>query len=149
MRLQQREELTKRRERVSRKKTKTMAEAAPDSERSLTPLNEELESLGANIDYINDSIADCQANIMQMEEAKVNQKQRRQRFYRLELNIFCWMFFWGSQEEGDTVDVTAVVSSCNLSEARFLLDHFATMAINKVTPTSDVDGLGGETRFPA
>lgn len=34
-------------------------------------LNEEMESLTANIDYINDSIADCQANIMQMEEAKV------------------------------------------------------------------------------
>ncbi|XP_037099408.1 kinesin-like protein KIF21A [Syngnathus acus] len=102
--MKQREELTKRRERVSRKKTKMAAEAAPDAERSLTPLNEELESLNANIDYINDSIADCQANIMQMEEAK---------------------------EEGDTVDVTAVVSSCNLSEARFLLDHFMTMAMNK------------------
>lgn len=37
------------------------------------------------------------------------------------------------QEEGDTVDVTAVISSCNLSEARFLLDHFLHMAINKVT----------------
>lgn len=36
------------------------------------------------------------------------------------------------QEEGDTVDVTAVISSCNLSEARFLLDHLMTMAINKV-----------------
>lgn len=30
-----------------------------------------MESLTANIDYINDSISDCQANIMQMEEAKV------------------------------------------------------------------------------
>ncbi|XP_077356404.1 kinesin-like protein KIF21A isoform X2 [Festucalex cinctus] len=102
--MKQREELTKRRERVSRKKCKMAAEVALDAERSLTSLNEELESLSANIDYINDSIADCQANIMQMEEAK---------------------------EEGDTVDVTAVVSSCNLSEARFLLDHFMTMAINK------------------
>nr|XP_033470569.1 kinesin-like protein KIF21A isoform X2 [Epinephelus lanceolatus] len=101
--LKQREELTKRRERVSRKKEKMAVEGA-DADRSLASLNEELESLGANIDYINDSIADCQANIMQMEEAK---------------------------EEGDTVDVTAVVSSCNLSEARFLLDHFMTMAINK------------------
>lgn len=36
------------------------------------------------------------------------------------------------QEEGDTVDVTAVISSCNLSEARFLLDHLMSMAINKV-----------------
>lgn len=32
-----------------------------------------MESLTANIDYINDSISDCQANIMQMEEAKVGQ----------------------------------------------------------------------------
>lgn len=30
------------------------------------------------------------------------------------------------------MDVTAVISSCNLSEARFLLDHFMTMALNKV-----------------
>ncbi|XP_031162074.1 kinesin-like protein KIF21A [Sander lucioperca] len=101
--LKQREELTRRRERVSRKREKMAVEGA-DADRSLASLNEELESLSANIDYINDSIADCQANIMQMEEAK---------------------------EEGDTVDVTAVISSCNLSEARFLLDHFMTMAISK------------------
>ncbi|KAM9845518.1 kinesin-like protein KIF21A [Aulostomus maculatus] len=101
--LKQREELTRRRERVSRKREKMAVEGA-DADRSLASLNEELESLSANIDYINDSIADCQANIMQMEEAK---------------------------EEGDTLDVTAVISSCNLSEARFLLDHFMTMAINK------------------
>ncbi|KAK2858855.1 hypothetical protein Q5P01_003475 [Channa striata] len=101
--LKQREELTRRRERVSRKREK-MAVEGTDADRSLASMNEELESLSANIDYINDSIADCQANIMQMEEAK---------------------------EEGDTVDVSAVISSCNLSEARFLLDHFMTMAINK------------------
>ncbi|XP_077565794.1 kinesin-like protein KIF21A [Stigmatopora nigra] len=102
--MKQREELTKRKERLTRKKTKALAETAPDSERSLISLNEELESLSANIDYINDSIAECQANIMQMEEAK---------------------------EEGDAVELTAVVSSCSLSEARFLLDRFMTMAINK------------------
>uniref|UniRef100_A0A8C3B1W7 Kinesin family member 21A n=1 Tax=Cyclopterus lumpus TaxID=8103 RepID=A0A8C3B1W7_CYCLU len=101
--LKQREELTRRRERVSRKREKMAVEGA-DGDRSLASLNEELESLSANIDYINDSIAECQANIMQMEEAK---------------------------EEGDTVDVTAVISSCNLSEARFLLDHFMNMAISK------------------
>ncbi|MEQ2296821.1 Kinesin-like protein kif21a [Ameca splendens] len=101
--LKQREELTRRRERLSRKREKLAADGA-DADRSLATLNEELESLGANIDYINDSIADCQANIMQMEEAK---------------------------EEGDTVDVAAVISSCSLSEARFLLDNFVSMAINK------------------
>lgn len=49
-----------------------MAVDGADTDRSLASLNEELESLSANVDYINDSIAECQANIMQMEEAKVS-----------------------------------------------------------------------------
>ncbi|KAI2665280.1 Kinesin-like protein KIF21A [Labeo rohita] len=102
-RSKQREELTKRREKVVRKRDKIASEDT-DADRTVVSLNEEMESLTANIDYINDSIADCQANIMQMEEAK---------------------------EEGDTVDVSAVISSCTLSEARVLLDHFLSMAINK------------------
>ncbi|XP_058629106.1 kinesin-like protein KIF21A isoform X2 [Onychostoma macrolepis] len=101
--LKQREELTKRREKVMRKRDKIASEDT-DADRTVLSLNEEMESLTANIDYINDSIADCQANIMQMEEAK---------------------------EEGDTVDVSAVISSCTLSEARVLLDHFLSMAVNK------------------
>uniref|UniRef100_A0A8B9J4Y8 Kinesin family member 21A n=1 Tax=Astyanax mexicanus TaxID=7994 RepID=A0A8B9J4Y8_ASTMX len=101
--LKQREDLTRRREKLSRKKERLAAEG-PEGEKAVQTLSEELESLLANIDYINDSIADCQANIMQMEEAK---------------------------EEGETVDVSAVIGSCTLSEARFLLDHFMTMAINK------------------
>ncbi|XP_016107887.1 kinesin-like protein KIF21A [Sinocyclocheilus grahami] len=106
--LKQREELTKRREKVLRKRDKIASEDT-DADRTVLSLTEEMESLTANIDYINDSIADCQANIMQMEEAK---------------------------EEGDTVDVSAVISSCTLSEARVLLDHFLLMAINKGLQTA-------------
>ncbi|XP_026059104.1 kinesin-like protein KIF21B isoform X5 [Carassius auratus] len=101
--LKQREELTRRRDKISRKRERLLAEE-PEVEKDVQSLNEELESLLANIDYINDSISDCQANIMQMEEAK---------------------------EEGDAVDISAVVGSCTLTEARFLLDHFMSMAINK------------------
>uniref|UniRef100_A0A4W5PU33 Kinesin family member 21A n=1 Tax=Hucho hucho TaxID=62062 RepID=A0A4W5PU33_9TELE len=101
--LKQREELTKRREKVTRKRDRLAGEG-PQEEKVVFPLNEEVDTLMANIDYINDSIADCQANIMQMEEAK---------------------------EEVDTVDVSAVISSCTLTEARFLMDHFISMAINK------------------
>lgn len=68
---QQREELTKRKEKVFKKRDKTVAEGT-DTDRTIQSLNEEMESLTANIDYINDSIAECQANIMQMEEAKVH-----------------------------------------------------------------------------
>uniref|UniRef100_A0A671LI93 Kinesin-like protein KIF21A n=1 Tax=Sinocyclocheilus anshuiensis TaxID=1608454 RepID=A0A671LI93_9TELE len=101
--LKQREELTRRRDKISRKRERLLAEE-PEVEKDVQSLNEELESLLANIDYINDSISDCQANIMQMEEAK---------------------------EEGDAVDVSAVIGSCTLAEARFLLDHFMSMSINK------------------
>ncbi|XP_051547986.1 kinesin-like protein KIF21A isoform X3 [Myxocyprinus asiaticus] len=101
--LKQREELTRRRDKIIRKRERLLADE-PEDEKAIQTLNEELESLLANIDYINDSITDCQANIMQMEEAK---------------------------EEGDTVDVSAVIGSCTLAEARFLLDHFMSMAINK------------------
>ncbi|XP_077451930.1 kinesin-like protein KIF21A isoform X4 [Stigmatopora argus] len=101
--LKQREELTKRKEKVVKKRAR-LAREGSDAEKAVVPLNEEVDALSANIDYINDSIADCQANIMQMEEAK---------------------------EEGDTVDVSTVIGSCTLVEARFLLDHFMSMAINK------------------
>ncbi|XP_037306946.2 kinesin-like protein KIF21A isoform X4 [Pungitius pungitius] len=101
--LKQREELTKRKEKVIRKRDRLLREG-PEAEKATLPLGEEVDALAANIDYINDGIADCQANIMQMEETK---------------------------EEGDTVDISAVVSSCTLTEARFLLDHFMSMAINK------------------
>ncbi|KYO38601.1 kinesin-like protein KIF21A isoform X2 [Alligator mississippiensis] len=102
--LKQREELTKRREKLSKRREKLIKDSGGEADKSVQNINEELESLTANIDYINDSIADCQANIMQMEEAK---------------------------EEGETLDVTAVINACTLTEARYLLDHFLTMGINK------------------
>uniref|UniRef100_A0A663LPA5 Kinesin motor domain-containing protein n=2 Tax=Athene cunicularia TaxID=194338 RepID=A0A663LPA5_ATHCN len=103
--LTQREELTKRREKLSKKREKLIKDGGgSEADRNVQNMNEEMESLTANIDYINDSISDCQANIMQMEEAK---------------------------EEGETLDVTAVINACTLTEARYLLDHFLTMGINK------------------
>ncbi|XP_075863599.1 kinesin-like protein KIF21A isoform X11 [Microcebus murinus] len=101
--LKQREELTKRREKLSRRREKIVKENG-EGDKNVVNINEEMESLTANIDYINDSISDCQANIMQMEEAK---------------------------EEGETLDVTAVINACTLTEARYLLDHFLSMGINK------------------
>ncbi|XP_066865171.1 kinesin-like protein KIF21A isoform X9 [Kogia breviceps] len=101
--LKQREELTKRREKLSKRREKIVKENG-EGDKNVVNINEEMESLSANIDYINDSISDCQANIMQMEEAK---------------------------EEGETLDVTAVINACTLTEARYLLDHFLSMGINK------------------
>ncbi|XP_067420524.1 kinesin-like protein KIF21A isoform X6 [Emydura macquarii macquarii] len=102
--LKQREELTKRREKLLKKREKIIMDGGGEADKNIHNINEEMESLTANIDYINDSISDCQANIMQMEEAK---------------------------EEGETLDVTAVINACTLTEARYLLDHFLTMGISK------------------
>ncbi|XP_054974007.1 kinesin-like protein KIF21A isoform X1 [Sorex araneus] len=101
--LQQREELTRRREKLWKRREK-LAQESSEPDRGGSSLSEEVEALTANIDYINDSIADCQANIMQMEETK---------------------------EEGDALDVAAIIHACTLTEARYLLEHFLSMGINK------------------
>lgn len=47
-------------------------EAGNGEDRAQQDVVEELEALTANIDYINDSIRECQATIVQMEETKVS-----------------------------------------------------------------------------
>lgn len=67
---QKREELALLQEALLGKRARLQAEG-PKEQKGLQELNEEIEVLGANIDYINDSISDCQATIMQIEETKV------------------------------------------------------------------------------
>ncbi|KAG8450958.1 hypothetical protein GDO86_003296 [Hymenochirus boettgeri] len=73
-------------------------------ERAQQDVAEELEALTANIDYINDCIQECQATIVQMEETK---------------------------EDLDSTDTSVVISSCSLTEARYLLDNFLRASIDK------------------
>lgn len=70
---QKREELTVQQESLSHKREVLMADGeGPEAEdRLLLEINEEIEVLNANIDYINDSLSDCQATIVQIEETKV------------------------------------------------------------------------------
>uniref|UniRef100_A0A672NS63 Kinesin family member 21B n=1 Tax=Sinocyclocheilus grahami TaxID=75366 RepID=A0A672NS63_SINGR len=75
-----------------------------EEERHLQEMNEEIEVLNANIDYISDSLSDCQATIVQIEETK---------------------------DELDSVDTSVVISSCSLAEARALLDYFLKASIDK------------------
>lgn len=67
---QKREELSLMQEMLLGKREKLQIEI-PEEQKGLQELNEEIEVLAANIDYINDSISDCQATIMQIEETKV------------------------------------------------------------------------------
>lgn len=70
---QKREELSVQQEALLRKRQVLMAEGeGPDGEdRLVQEMNEDIEVLNANIDYINDSLSDCQATIVQIEETKV------------------------------------------------------------------------------
>ncbi|KFO24423.1 Kinesin-like protein KIF21B [Fukomys damarensis] len=98
-----REELFLLQEALRRKRERLQAES-PEEEKGLQELAEEMEVLAANIDYINDSITDCQATIVQLEETK---------------------------EELDSTDTSVVISSCSLAEARLLLDNFLKASIDK------------------
>ncbi|KAK1900766.1 Kinesin-like protein KIF21B [Dissostichus eleginoides] len=104
--IKKREELTVQQESLSHKREVLMADGeGPEAEdRLLLEINEDIEVLNANIDYINDSLSDCQATIVQIEETK---------------------------DELDSVDTSVVISSCSLAEARNLLDHFLKASIDK------------------
>ncbi|XP_036688392.1 kinesin-like protein KIF21B isoform X5 [Balaenoptera musculus] len=101
--IKKREELSLLQEALRRKRERLQAES-PEEERGLQELAEEVEVLAANVDYINDSIGDCQATIVQLEETK---------------------------EELDSTDTSVVISSCSLAEARLLLDNFLKASIDK------------------
>ncbi|XP_078664558.1 kinesin-like protein KIF21A isoform X2 [Branchiostoma floridae x Branchiostoma belcheri] len=67
----------------------------------LQELQDQITVLNDNIDNVNDNIMESQNSIMQMSE------------------------------EGDPVDITAVINSCSIEEARYLLEHFLNMVITK------------------
>nr|XP_036299074.1 kinesin-like protein KIF21B [Pipistrellus kuhlii] len=100
--IKKREELFLLQEALRCRRERLQAESPGDG--GLQELAEELEALAANIDYINDSISDCQATIVQLEETK---------------------------EELDSTDTSVVISSCSLAEARLLLDNFLKASIDK------------------
>uniref|UniRef100_A0A673L4N7 Kinesin motor domain-containing protein n=1 Tax=Sinocyclocheilus rhinocerous TaxID=307959 RepID=A0A673L4N7_9TELE len=108
--LHKREELSMQQEALLRKREKLLNEGfgEDEEERLLQEMNEEIEVLNANIDYISDSLSDCQATIVQIEETKVQ-----------------------GISEMTALDTSVVISSCSLAEARALLDYFLKASIDK------------------
>uniref|UniRef100_A0A673KZL2 Kinesin motor domain-containing protein n=1 Tax=Sinocyclocheilus rhinocerous TaxID=307959 RepID=A0A673KZL2_9TELE len=108
--IKKREELSMQQEALLRKREKLLNEGfgEDEEERLLQEMNEEIEVLNANIDYISDSLSDCQATIVQIEETKVQ-----------------------GISEMTALDTSVVISSCSLAEARALLDYFLKASIDK------------------
>ena len=117
-------------EALRRKRERLQAES-PEEEKGLQELAEEIEVLAANIDYINDSIGDCQAAIVQLEETKVPGRAGRGAWAgRRDSHVTRPLP--PTQEELDSTDTSVVISSCSLAEARLLLDNFLKASIDKV-----------------
>ncbi|TRZ02979.1 hypothetical protein DNTS_004984 [Danionella cerebrum] len=104
--IKKREELSVQQEALLCKREKLLNDCFPEQEEHslLQEISEELEVINANMDYISDSLSDCQATIVQIEESK---------------------------DELDSVDMSVVISSCSLSEARSLLQFFLKASIDK------------------
>ncbi|KAJ8378217.1 hypothetical protein AAFF_G00245050 [Aldrovandia affinis] len=102
--IKKRKELSAQQEAMLRKRESLLSATAGEGHHLLLEMNEEIEALNANMDYITDSLLDCQATIVQIEETK---------------------------DELDSVDTSVVISSCSLAEARHLLDNFLRASIEK------------------
>eukprot|EP00117_Sycon_ciliatum_P027246 scpid25067/ scgid22182/ Kinesin-like protein KIF21A len=87
---------------------------------SISFQEEQLEALGAHLEYVQSNIDERQDEIMQFMEAK---------------------------DEGDTVVATGLLQSCSMKEARYLLDHFLqlsiTMGVQSVQHETDAKQLRG------
>ena len=70
-------------------------------------LEDQLESLKANIDYVQENIAECQRNIVQIEEAKEGQ--------------------------GGDMDMESFIQPMDLEEARYLMTKLIGMTLNHAT----------------
>lgn len=73
-------------------------------EENVKELDELIDGSNANIEYVQEQIVECQSGIMEVMEGK---------------------------EEIDAVGAAAVIEQCSLREAKYMLEHFINLAINK------------------
>ncbi|XP_076346255.1 kinesin-like protein KIF21A isoform X3 [Tachypleus tridentatus] len=102
--LQEREKLGHSLEKVQRKRDRAILDGK--GEIVIRDLEDELENLKANIDYVHENISECQTSIMQMEESK-------------------------ESDDVDDLDVNSVLANLQMDEARYLLQKLLNMAINQ------------------
>ncbi|XP_033638364.1 kinesin-like protein KIF21A isoform X2 [Asterias rubens] len=100
--LHHRQRLSKKREKTFRRRDEAIR-AGKDAT-AVSELNDQIDGLNANIEYVQEQITECQANIMEVMEGK---------------------------DEVDAGDVAVVIDHCSLQEAKYMLEHFLQLTINK------------------
>ncbi|XP_033752662.1 kinesin-like protein KIF21A isoform X2 [Pecten maximus] len=100
--LKYREKICKKMEKYTKRRDAAIANSRDPKD--VKALSDTVETLNLQVQQSQENITECQANIMQMEEAK---------------------------EEGENLDITAIMTTANLEEGRYLLDHFMQMSISR------------------
>ncbi|XP_071533694.1 kinesin-like protein KIF21A isoform X3 [Panulirus ornatus] len=100
--LKERESLSRHLERVMRKRER----ADPTDIATYNDLNDQVEALKANIDYIHENIQECQENIMSMEESK---------------------------EQSELLHTDTVTTGLGIEESHYLINKLISMTVNQAT----------------
>ncbi|KAK6191402.1 hypothetical protein SNE40_003100 [Patella caerulea] len=112
--LKQREKIGKKLEKYIQKR-ESMGDNVEFSEKK--DLDDVIDNLKCQVEYIQDNINDCQANIMQVEESK---------------------------EETESTDITSLIGACSLEEAKYLLEHLFQFSISKGMMSAQKDSEAKE-----
>ncbi|XP_064091324.1 kinesin-like protein KIF21A isoform X5 [Macrobrachium nipponense] len=100
--LKERESLSRQLERVMRKRERS----DPSDIASYNDMNDQVEALKANIDYIHENIRECQENIMSMEESK---------------------------ETSELLHSDNITSGLGVDESHYLINKLITMTVSQAT----------------
>lgn len=103
--LEQREKISRKLNRCSKKLEKLINEQTDESKIKIEELKEQIETMKSNLDYIQDQINECQVNIIQLDESK------------------------DSNNLHTSKNLISSISS--LDEAKYLIEQFYQMALNK------------------
>ncbi|XP_023331302.1 kinesin-like protein KIF21A isoform X3 [Eurytemora carolleeae] len=114
--LQEREKLSHRLEKLSQKRRRLLLEKGDSS--LVMDLDDQMESVKANINYLHDNILECQQNILQMEQAA------------------------GQEEEDDEDEMKKIldVSELKAEEAKYLLEKLLSMTVNQTCLATQKEG---------
>ncbi|XP_076067796.1 kinesin-like protein 31E [Oratosquilla oratoria] len=111
--LKERESLGRQLERVMRRRERI----DPADMTTYNDLNDQVEALKANIDYIHENLKECQENIMSMEESK---------------------------EGTELLDADTITTGISLEESRYLINKLVSMTINQATVAAQRQAAIGE-----
>ncbi len=120
--LREREKLSRKLERMTAKRRRLAAEKGRDGSSQLVvqDLDDQIENLRANVNYLHENIVECQQNIMEMEQVENG----------------------GDPEEEEEEAVAKIINiqDMGLEEARYFLGKLLSMTVNQCCQATQRDG---------